>query len=240
MTSDIVADLAPPQVESEGESVFARPTHEPRAPLTRRQHFERWTEILGVVILGIATLGTAWSGYQSTRWSGVQAGDYAVAGSRRVESTKAASLANTQTVVDVSAFTSWVNAYAAHNTTLADFYAKRFRDEFKPAFAAWLATDPKNNPQAPPTPFAMPQYVLQATQQADRLDKQAAALLVQGDNANEVGDKYVLNTVFLAAVMFFAAVAQGFEWLGPRVGLLGLGFVMLIIGIANIIRYPIT
>ena len=240
MTDQTAEDLAPPLPECEGESLLGRPVHEPHAPLTRRQRFERWTEILGVVILGIATLGTAWSGYQSTRWSGVQAGDYALAGSRRVESTKAASLANTQTVVDVSVFTNWVNAYAAQDTALADFYAKRFRPEFEPAFAAWLATDPKNNPQAPPTPFAMPQYVLAATQQSDRLEKQAAALLVAGDNANEVGDNYVLNTVFLAAVMFFAAVSQGFDWLGARLALLTLGFFMLIFGLVNIIQYPIT
>jgi hypothetical protein len=31
----------------------------------------------------------------------------------------------------------------------------RFRDEFKPAFAAWLAKKPFTNPSAPETPFAM-------------------------------------------------------------------------------------
>ena len=37
-------------------------------------------------------------------------------------------------------------------------YQSRFRDEFKPAFAAWLATKAFTNPSAPGTPFAMPQY----------------------------------------------------------------------------------
>ena len=86
----------------------------------------------------------------------------------------------------------------------------------------------------------MPEYRLEATQQADRLEVEAAALFDQGTQANQQGDSYVLNTVFLAAVMFFAAVAQRFDWLGPRLGLLALGFVMLLVGLANIIRYPVA
>ena len=45
-------------------------------------------------------------------------------------------------------------------TELADFYFKRFREEFRPAVDAWVATRPLKNPNAPLTPFAMPQYKL--------------------------------------------------------------------------------
>lgn len=34
---------------------------------------ERVLELIAVVILAVATLATAWSGYQATRWSGVTA-----------------------------------------------------------------------------------------------------------------------------------------------------------------------
>jgi hypothetical protein len=33
---------------------------------------EGWFELLVAVILGLATLGSAWSGYQSGLWSGIQ------------------------------------------------------------------------------------------------------------------------------------------------------------------------
>ena len=79
-------------------------------------------------------------------------------------------LANTQTEIDVATFTQWVNAYAQKQTELADFYFKRFRKEFRPAVDAWVATRPLKNPQAPLTPFAMPQYKLAARAEADRLD----------------------------------------------------------------------
>ena len=48
-------------------------------------------------------------------------------------------IANFQ-VSDVATFMQWVNAYAQRQTELADFYHRRFRAEFKPAVAAWIAT----------------------------------------------------------------------------------------------------
>jgi len=34
--------------------------------------WESWFELIVAVILGLATLGSAWSGYQSGLWSGIQ------------------------------------------------------------------------------------------------------------------------------------------------------------------------
>ena len=62
--------------------------------------------------------------------------------------------------LDVATFIAWTGAYAANNTTLSDFYFKRFRAEFKPAVDAWVATKPLKNRAAPLTPFTMPQYQL--------------------------------------------------------------------------------
>ena len=130
-------------------------------------------ELVATMLLAVATVATAWSGYQSTRWNGEQAKAGARANALRIESAKFAGLANTQTVVDVSVFTDWVNAYAEDKTELADFYFTRFRKEFKPAVAAWIATRPLKNPNAPPTPFAMPQYRLEARAESERLSAEA-------------------------------------------------------------------
>ena len=59
---------------------------------------------------------------------------------------------------------------------LADFYFKRFRAEFRPAVDAWVATRPLKNPNAPLTPFAMPQYKLAARAEAERLDARGRGL----------------------------------------------------------------
>ena len=119
-------------------------------------------ELVATVLLAVATVGTAWSGYQASRWNGEQAKAFSRASALRIESTKAAGLADAQTQIDVATFTQWVDAYAQDQTELADFYFKRFRQEFNPAMDAWIATSPRRNPDAPLTPFAMPQYRLAA------------------------------------------------------------------------------
>jgi hypothetical protein len=67
-------------------------------------------ELRATVLLAVATVATAWSGYQATRWNGEQAKAGARASALRIESSKADALANAQTQVDVATFTQWVNA----------------------------------------------------------------------------------------------------------------------------------
>ena len=97
----------------------------------------------------------------------------AVPGATCVESSKADSLANSQTQIDVATFTQWVDAYAQNQTELADFYYMRFREEFRPAMEAWVATRPRMNPDAPLTPFVMPEYQLQGARRPTGLEVEA-------------------------------------------------------------------
>ena len=101
------------------------------------------------MLLAIAAVATAWAAYQSARWHGEQARAQSASIAARVESTRAASVANRNAQIDVALFTQWVDAYARDETELADFYRKRFRAEFQPAFQAWVATRPRTNPDAP-------------------------------------------------------------------------------------------
>ena len=127
-------------------------------------------------MLSLATLGTAWSGYQASRWNGEQAKAFSRAAAARVESAKEADLGNSQTQVDVATFIQWVDSYALEEKELADFYFARFRAEFKPAVDAWVATKPLQNDDAPLTPFAMPEYRVAAQAEARRLEAEAEVL----------------------------------------------------------------
>jgi hypothetical protein len=70
-------------------------------------------------------------GPKASRWHGEQAIAFSRANAARVESTRASNLANAQTEIDVATLTQWVDAYARHETRLADFYRRRFRGEFQ-------------------------------------------------------------------------------------------------------------
>jgi hypothetical protein len=64
-------------------------------------------------LLAIAALLAAWTGFQATKWGGVQANSYSQAGASRVESTRNSTLAGQQTTIDVISFTQWLQAAQA-------------------------------------------------------------------------------------------------------------------------------
>jgi hypothetical protein len=197
-------------------------------------------DVIAAVLLALATVATAWSGYQASRWNGEQAKAAARANAARIESTKAAGLANTQTQVDVATFTSWVDAYAQGQTELADFYFKRFRREFKPAVVAWVATRPRHNPDAPLTPFAMPEYRLAARTTADRLETTADAYAAKARTNIERSTNYVLGVVLFAAVLFFAGISMKLDRPALRRALLGLGVLLFVGTVAWLATFPIS
>lgn len=206
---------------------------------SRAELLNRWTEIVSAILLGIVTIATAWSGYQSARWGGVQSTKYSQASALRVESTRASTQAGQQIQIDVALFSNWLNAYADENQPLEEFYRERFRTEFLPAFEAWLATKPAQNPEAPPSPFAMPEYQLAATQQSQDLEQQASATFEEGKAANQQSDDYILNAVILASVLFLAGIAPRFDWLPVRVAVIVVAVAFLGLGLYNIATYPI-
>jgi hypothetical protein len=164
-------------------------------------------EVVATVLLSVAAVATAWSSYQATRLNGEQARAASRTNAIRIDAARAQGLAEAQTQVDVATFTSWVDAYARDETMLADFYFERFRAEFKPAVEAWVAERPLRNPSAPLTPFAMPQYRLAATAEADRLDEEAEASSAIVQRNIQRASNYVLAVVLFAVSLFFAGLS---------------------------------
>jgi hypothetical protein len=204
--------------------------------------WDRWeplAEVIATVILAFATLATAWSGYQSARWGGAQSLRYSQAGALRTESTRASTKAGQIVQIDIGLFTNWINAFAVDNQELAGFYEDRFRSEFGVAFEAWLATDPRNNPDAPKSPFSMSEYTVSLSQEADRLEQEASKTFDEGSEANEISDNYILNTVVLASVLFLAGMQSRIKSVPARMLIIILGLFILTYGLVNIATYPI-
>jgi hypothetical protein len=142
--------------------------------------------------------------------------------------------------VDIAMFGNWVDAYAEGNEDLADFYQQRFRAEFVPVFEAWLATEPLQNDDAPPSPFSMPEYTVGALEEARQLEQEAGETFAKGQEANEQGDRYVLNTVILATVLFLGGIATRFDWLPVKVLVIVAALILLVYGLYNLAIYPVA
>jgi hypothetical protein len=199
-----------------------------------------WMEIGATVLLALAAVATAWSSYQAARWNGEQAKASSAANKARIEAARTSGLANAQTQVDVATFSQWVDAYARKESFLADFYFKRFRKEFRPAVQAWLATKPLRNPDAPLTPFAMPEYRLAATAEAARLDQKAEDLAAQVRRNIQRSTNYVLGVVLFAVALFFAGMSTKLTGPGPRKALLLIGCIVFTGAAAWIAASPVS
>src|SRR3954468_6893080 len=92
-----------------------------------------WQEVVATALLVLAALATSWSSYQATRWNGEQAAAAGRTSAIRIDAARAQGLAQSQTQVDVATFIAWAEAWGADDTEVADFFAARFRDEFRPA-----------------------------------------------------------------------------------------------------------
>jgi hypothetical protein len=201
----------------------------------------RWRlELVATVLLAVATVATAWSGYQASRWNGEQAAAFSRAGAARVESTKADGLANSQTQVDVATFIQWVDAYALEETELADFYYRRLRDEFRPAMDAWIATMPRVNPDAPLTPFVLPEYQLASREEAQRLEAEAEGWSATARTNIQRATNYVLCVVLFAAVLFFAGISTKLASPSLQRLLLGFGIAVFLGTVGWLATFPIS
>jgi hypothetical protein len=199
-----------------------------------------WAEIGATVLLALAAVATAWSSYQATRWNGEQAKTSGSVNKTRIEAARASDLANAQKQVDVATFMQWVDAYARDETELVSFYRERFRDEFKPAFNAWLATKPLQTEGAPPTPFALPRYRLAAEAEAARLDERAEELSAQVRRNIQRASNYVLGVVLFAVALFFAGMSTKLTSPRLRQAMLVVGFVVFLGTVAWIATSPVS
>ena len=199
-----------------------------------------WPEILATVLLALAAVATAWSSYQAARWNGEQAKAAGRVNAVRVEAARAQGLAEAQTEVDVATFIEWVDAEVHDDVELQTFYEERFREEFKPAFDAWLATDPLTTTGAPATPFAMEEYQLEAEQQAEALDAEAESLAAQVRRNILRSTNYVLGVVLFAVVLFFAGMSTRLSERGPRIALLSAGSLVFLGAAIRLATFPVS
>ena len=200
---------------------------------------ERWLELVSTVLLAVATVATAWAAYQSREWTGEQAVATSHATAARIAANRSAALADRQLQIDVATFIQWVDAHEHDDVKLADFYRARFREEFRPPFSAWLATDPFNDPAARPTPFAMPQYRLRSAQKADALEAKGAADSNQAKEANRRADNYMLAVVLFASSLFCAGISIKLNSERAKKVLLGLGCVLFVGTLIWMTTFPV-
>jgi len=224
---------------SQSSSPEAAPRWDQRWDEIARQRFNRtdWIELAAAILLSLATIAAAWSAYQSTRWGGVQANSFSAAAANRTEAAQQNSLYAAQIQIDVMVWISYLEHRQAGDDRSAAFLRDRFRDEFRPAFDAWMGMVPAG--EIPPgTPFELPQYQPRTKQLADELNAQADELSATARDANQIGDNFVLVAVVMASVLFFAGVGTKLKGRGLRLLMLAMASLLFGGGVWFMLSMP--
>jgi hypothetical protein len=107
-------------------------------------------------------------------------------------------------------------------------------------FRAWIAQRPFTNPRAIPGPLYVPQYRSADLERSVRLDDVADELYKEGTEAKGNDDRYILSTVFFAAVLFFAGISLRLDWRPLRMGVLGMALAALAGGAGFVLTLPVA
>ena len=110
--------------------------------------------------------------------------------------------------------------------------------EFKVAFDAWIALDPLTNPDAPPGPSFMPEYVNPLLEQGAELNERADRLFDAGTASRHRADEYIRITVVLASILFLLVLSQRFRIRRVRLAVLVLAICLMLYGLVTIVTFP--
>ncbi|MEP6562477.1 MAG: hypothetical protein ABJD68_15550 [Nakamurella sp.] len=177
---------------------------------------ERLIEIVAVLLLGIATVGTAWCGYQSSQWNGTQSDLARESSDERVEAGRLFGLATQKIAYDANIVAQYAQAVVQGDDKLAQFYRTNLvRPAFVPLLDKWVAEIAAG--QSPTSLFEDQDYLQSQFGDYQKAIDKSEVLTQQSQVASATSDEYVINTILLAIALFFAGVTSSFRYQPARV-----------------------
>ncbi len=171
----------------------------------------RWFEPASAILMALATLGTAWCSYESSKWNG-QSSSFSTEASRANQQAVLFHLEGGQvTALQAKMFMELIDAQMAGKDKLAHFYSDRFPPDLRKAYDAWLAEKPFENPSADPHPFVPNLYQPRFIQDARLASAESGRNDAQAKRTSHIASQYLSNTVLFAAVLFFAGTSAKFD-----------------------------
>jgi hypothetical protein len=184
---------------------------ETSAPATEPEKKTAWFDAACALLMAIASLTTAWSTYQNSRWSGQTADLSSRADTLEREAMTLVLESQQFEAAQLGLVMQAVNALLDGNSTRAAFYTERFPPELKSAWEKWIAMKPFENAAAPPHPFVPSLYQPRFTEEIRTKSAEAGKLSAQSKVTGKNAAGYLSNTVIFATVLFFAGTAGKFD-----------------------------
>jgi hypothetical protein len=210
----------------------------PTAQNTDRDEKKKWVEPVAALLMALATLSTAWCGYQSAAWT--RQSNRLMNEFNTLE--RRAGLLTLQGMQQATIHTGmFMQALAAHqagNDKLLNFYIERFPPELRKAYDAWIAEKPFENTSADPHPFVPKLYQPPRAREAADATSKAANSLEEARKAGTVSGQYLANTVLFATVLFFASASGKFEQRRVRVVAFAFAVAVFVFAVLRTLMLP--
>jgi len=199
-----------------------------------------WVELAATVVLSLAVLVAAWSAYQASLWGGVQSANASQYTADLTESSELTTLITAQFEADSQAIVTWLIMAADDNERGMQILEERFDDTLRPAFDAWIAGSTEGN-VPPGLPQELPEYeegFEELLEVKNFYTTSAAEAAEAAAEANRTSDSFVLVTVIMASVMFFAGIGTKLRGQATRITMLVVAVLLCAGAIAAMLTLP--
>lgn len=198
----------------------------------------RMLEVIAVVLLAVATVGSAWCAYQSSQWSGEEGRLARVSSDEQVEGARLFGLATQTIAYDTNVAALLAQAIVDEDEELADFYRDTLaRNDFLPVLQRWRSDTEAGRPLTPL--LEDEEYLEDQLQPYNDALQRAEAAAVESREAAQYADEFVLGTLLLAISLFFAGVTTTFRSRGVRIVLLAASGLTIAYTASQIAELPV-
>ena len=182
------------------------------------------------MLLGLATVGSAWSAFQVSRWNGVETDNARVSASLRIEASREYALATQKVAYDAAAVSQYAQAVSTDNVNLQRFIRETIvRPDFLPFLDSCEAQTDVG--ELPTNLLQNQEYLDELLAPSRALDEQALAATDLSEDAGNTADDYIRLTLFFASALFFAGITASFNTRFTKLLLLGAaGITMAVAG----------
>jgi hypothetical protein len=202
----------------------------------RRNH--RAIEVMTLLVMAVATVGSAWCAYQASQWNGEESALGRRASEERVTASQQFALATQTLTYDTSTISQYAEAVADEQIELAAFVRNSIaREEFVPILDEWRDTALAGGT---PTRLLDDEDYLKKLLGPYEVSLANAEELANGsDEANSTADSYVLITLLLATVLFLGGITNSFRDRGIRLVLIAGGALTLAYAASRLADLPV-
>jgi hypothetical protein len=191
------------------------------------------------VLLALATVGSAWSAFQVSRWNGVETDEARISAAFRIDASREYSLATQIVAYDAAAVSQVTQAIAAGNEELEEFLRQTIvRTGFEPILAQWR--EEVDAGREPTNLLENQDYLSGLFATSEEFDAEALAATQRSEEAGDNADGYIRMTLFFAMALFFAGITASFKSRPARILLLAAAGITMATAAALLSTYPVA